>query len=118
MGSASQARETLSTVRTYRTFTLLGTKVPNARDEERTPRRCHSSQCAAYEKAISLDDAFLDAHKNLAILCLTDNPTYQDRERTAKAMKHFQRYFDLGGKDPTLEQSYRQIKGFLDQAGR
>ena len=68
----------------------------------------------AYEKALALDDRFLDAHKNLAILCITDNPTYQDKERTEKAMKHFARYFELGGKDPKLEQSYRQIKGFLD----
>lgn len=72
---------------------------------------------AAYERALALDERFLDAHKNLAILCITDNPTYQDRERTAKAMKHFERYFALGGKDAALERPYRQVKAYLERSG-
>jgi len=71
----------------------------------------------AYEKAIALDDKFLDAHKNLAILCHTRNPTYADRERTAKAMKHYARYFELGGADESLKQMYDQLKGFFDAGG-
>jgi len=68
---------------------------------------------AAYELAIEKDEKFLDAHKNLAILCHTANPLYRDRERTKKALKHYALYFELGGKDPELERSYLQMKGFL-----
>jgi predicted Zn-dependent protease len=71
----------------------------------------------AYEKAIALDDKFLDAHKNLAILCHTKNPTYADKERTAKAMKHYARYFELGGVDETLKQTYEQMKSFFEANG-
>jgi tetratricopeptide (TPR) repeat protein len=71
----------------------------------------------AYETAIARDETFLDAHKNLAILCHTRNPTYQDRERTQKAMKHYERYFALGGKDPELQQAYETIKAYMDQLG-
>ncbi|MCI0587577.1 MAG: tetratricopeptide repeat protein, partial [Planctomycetes bacterium] len=53
----------------------------------------------AYEAALARDPKFLDAHKNLAILCHTRNPTYQDRARTEKAMAHYERYFALGGAD-------------------
>jgi tetratricopeptide (TPR) repeat protein len=68
---------------------------------------------AAYEAALAKDPKFLDAHKNLAILCVTDNPVYSDKERTAKAMEHFAKYFELGGKDEELRQTYEQIKGFV-----
>lgn len=70
---------------------------------------------AAYEEALKRDDKFLDAHKNLAILCHTRNPTYQDLERTDKAIEHYARYFELGGKDKELEQVYLQFKGFYDE---
>jgi Flp pilus assembly protein TadD len=69
----------------------------------------------AYEKAIALDETFLDAHKNLAILCTTQNPLYSDKERTEKAFRHYEKYFELGGNDPELEQTYRTIKGYLEQ---
>jgi len=69
----------------------------------------------AYEKAIELDEQFLDAHKNLAILCHTRNPTYQDVERTAKALAHYERYFALGGKDKELQRLYLTVKGVLDK---
>ena len=69
----------------------------------------------AYEKAIALDETFLDAHKNLAILCTTKNPLYRDKERTEKAFRHYEKYFELGGNDPELEQTYRTIKGYLEQ---
>ena len=68
----------------------------------------------AYEAAIAKDPKFLDAHKNLAILCIADNPTYQNRERTQKAFDHFAKYFELGGKDEELRQTYLTIKGFLE----
>jgi tetratricopeptide (TPR) repeat protein len=71
----------------------------------------------AYEKAIGKDDKFIDAHKNLAILCVAKSNTYQDRERVKKAFEHFQRYFDLGGKDEALRQDYLQIKAVLAEYG-
>jgi len=69
----------------------------------------------AYQKALKRDDTFLDAHKNLAILCTTKNPLYRDKERTEKAFRHYEKYFELGGNDPELEQTYRTIKGYLEQ---
>lgn len=71
----------------------------------------------AYEKAIAKDDRFLDAHKNLAILCVAQSNTYQDRARVKKAFEHFQRYFDLGGKDAELKETYQTIKDVLAQYG-
>jgi tetratricopeptide (TPR) repeat protein len=68
----------------------------------------------SYEKAIAKDDKFIDAHKNLAILCVTKNPGYQNKERTKKALDHFKRYFELGGKDEKLKADYEQIKGFVE----
>jgi tetratricopeptide (TPR) repeat protein len=72
----------------------------------------------AYEAALERDDKFLDAHKNLAILCHTRNPTYADRERTEKAMAHYARYFELGGSDAKLKQMYDTMKAFFEQNGR
>lgn len=71
----------------------------------------------AYEKAIAKDDTFLDAHKNLAIVCTTRNPLYQDTARTKKAFKHYARYFELGGRDNELKGIYETIKGYLEQNG-
>ena len=72
----------------------------------------------AYESAIAKDPKFLDAHKNLAILCITDNPVYSNRERTKKAFDHFKKYFELGGKDEELRQTFETIKSVLgDQGG-
>jgi len=68
----------------------------------------------AYEEALKKDPKFLDAHKNLAILCVADNPSYTNRERTQKAFDHFAKYFELGGKDDELKQTYLTIKGFLE----
>jgi tetratricopeptide (TPR) repeat protein len=70
-----------------------------------------------YEKAIAKDDKFIDAHKNLAILCVSQNPNYQDKDKTKKALEHFKRYFELGGKDEQLKQTYEQIKGFIEGKG-
>lgn len=75
----------------------------------------HDEAIEAYEEAIQRDDSFIDAHKNLAILCHTQSRTYQDIERTKKSLKHYERYFELGGKDPKLEQLYRTTKNFLEQ---
>ena len=61
---------------------------------------------AAYEAAIARDGTFIDAHKNLAILCTTQNPMYSNKERTQKALKHYERYFELGGEDEELQQIY------------
>jgi tetratricopeptide (TPR) repeat protein len=68
---------------------------------------------ASYEKALKLDDTFLDAHKNLAILCIAQNPVYTNRERTEKAMKHFDRYFALGGRDAEVKRIYDTLQSFL-----
>jgi tetratricopeptide (TPR) repeat protein len=70
-----------------------------------------------YEKAIAKDERFLDAHKNLAILCVAQSNTYQDRARVKKAFEHFQKYFDLGGKDADLKDIYQTIKDVLAQYG-
>jgi len=67
----------------------------------------------SYEKALALDANFLDAHKNLAILCHTQNPVYQDAVRTEKSLAHYAKYFELGGRDPELQHSYEQFKGFM-----
>jgi len=72
----------------------------------------------SYEKAIAKDDKFIDAHKNLAILCVAKNPGYQNKERTKKALEHFKRYFELGGKDEKLKGDYEQIKGFVERGGK
>jgi tetratricopeptide (TPR) repeat protein len=67
----------------------------------------------AYEAALAKDPKFLDAHKNLAILCVTDNPLYSNKQRTQKALEHFARYFELGGKDEELKRTYESIKAFI-----
>jgi tetratricopeptide (TPR) repeat protein len=72
----------------------------------------------AYEQALALDEAFLDAHKNLAILCHTMSATYSNAERVEKSLAHYERYFALGGVDPALENAYRQMKGFLGSMRR
>ncbi len=69
-----------------------------------------------YEKAIALDASFLDAHKNLAILCIAQNPVYTDAKRTAKAMEHFAAYEKLGGRDASVLQIYGQLKSFMQPA--
>ncbi len=71
----------------------------------------------AYEKALSKDDKFIDAHKNLAILCVTKNASYTDKERSKKALEHFKRYFELGGKDEQLKTTYEQMKTYLEGHG-
>lgn len=68
---------------------------------------------AAYEKAIALDATFLDAHKNLAILCIAQNPVYTNAKRTAIALDHFEKYRQLGGRDPKVLEVYAQLEGFL-----
>jgi tetratricopeptide (TPR) repeat protein len=66
-----------------------------------------------YEKAIALDGNFIDAHKNLAILCIAQNPVYTNTKRTTLAMKHFDLYFKLGGKDAQVQQIYNTLQKFI-----
>jgi len=68
-----------------------------------------------YQKALELDPNFVDAHKNLAILCHTMSKTYSIKERVELAYAHYERYFALGGKDPELERTYKDLLGFKDQ---
>jgi tetratricopeptide (TPR) repeat protein len=68
-----------------------------------------------YERALALDATFLDAHKNLAILCHTLSNTYQDKARTKLAFAHYERYFALGGKDAALRAMYDNLVNFKDQ---
>ncbi len=68
----------------------------------------------AYEKALAKDDGFLDAHKNLAILCTSRNPLYGNAARTKKALAHYARYFELGGRDEGLRQVYTTIRSVLE----
>lgn len=70
---------------------------------------------SSYEAALKLDDTFVDAHKNLAILCIAQNPLYTNKERTEKAMKHFDRYFALGGRDEEVKQIWDTLQQFLKQ---
>jgi tetratricopeptide (TPR) repeat protein len=71
---------------------------------------------AAYEKALLLDPAFLDAHKNLAILCHVKSNTYQDQARVKKAFAHYEKYFELGGSDARLKQMYDTMKAYFEEA--
>jgi len=68
-----------------------------------------------YREALARDPSFIDAHKNLAILCHTLSDTYQDKVRVEMAFEHYGRYFELGGKDPELRGMYDQLLGFRDQ---
>lgn len=68
-----------------------------------------------YQKALAKDPNFLDAHKNLAILCHTLSNTYQDKERTKLAFAHYERYFGLGGSDKDLRAMYDNLLRFKKQ---
>ena len=70
---------------------------------------------AQYQAALKLDPSFVDAHKNLAILCHTLSNTYKVRERVLLAYEHYERYFALGGKDPELERMYKDLLSFKEQ---
>ena len=69
---------------------------------------------AAYERALAKDDHFLDAHKDLAILCHVKSNTYQDQVRVKKAFEHYERYFALGGADERLKQMYATMKAYFE----
>lgn len=71
----------------------------------------------SYRAALERDERFLDAHKNLGILCHTLSDTYQIVERNRIAMRHYALYFELGGKDPRLAQTFEQMKAFLTPEG-
>jgi tetratricopeptide (TPR) repeat protein len=68
-----------------------------------------------YRTALERDPDFIDAHKNLAILCHTLSNTYQDKERVLLAYAHYERYFALGGRDPGLRSMYDSLVSFKQQ---
>jgi len=68
-----------------------------------------------YQLALERDADFLDAHKNLAILCHTLSNTYQVRERVELAYAHYERYFELGGKDAALQAMFADLVKFKDR---
>jgi tetratricopeptide (TPR) repeat protein len=78
----------------------------------------HKDAIEAYERALAKDDKFLDAHKNLAILCHVQSNTYQDQARVKKAFEHYERYFELGGADAKLKQMYDTMKAYFAQQGQ
>jgi tetratricopeptide (TPR) repeat protein len=67
-----------------------------------------------YQLALSKDETFLDAHKNLAILCHTLSKSYTIRERTLLAYEHYKLYFELGGGDETLRALYDELLRYKD----
>lgn len=70
---------------------------------------------AQYQLVLRKDPGFLDAHKNLAILCHTLSKDYTLKERVQLAYEHYRRYFELGGGDPTLRAMYDRLLEFKDQ---
>lgn len=68
-----------------------------------------------YQAALERDGTFLDAHKNLAILCHTLSDDYEDKDRVRLAYAHYARYFELGGGDESLRATYEQLLQFKDQ---
>ena len=68
-----------------------------------------------YQAALERDPNFIDAHKNLAILCHTLSNTYKVKERVELAYEHYERYFALGGKDQELRKMYADLLSFKDQ---
>lgn len=70
---------------------------------------------AQYELALAKDESYLDAHKNLAILCHTLSKNYTIRERTLLAYEHYKLYFELGGGDDTLRALYDELLRYKDQ---
>jgi len=68
-----------------------------------------------YQLALERDPNFIDAHKNLAILCHTLSNTYRVKERVELAYAHYERYFALGGKDPELKAMHENLLAFKDQ---
>ncbi|MEQ1892051.1 MAG: tetratricopeptide repeat protein [Planctomycetota bacterium] len=68
-----------------------------------------------YQLALERDPTYLDAHKNLAILCHTLSNTYQLKERVELAYAHYQQYFDLGGRDAELKTMFDSLVAFKEQ---
>ncbi len=68
---------------------------------------------AAYQKAIALDPGFLDARRNLAIVCVTQNPGYKDEKRTKIALEQLAAYVKLGGREPSLKRLAEELPGYL-----
>ena len=66
-----------------------------------------------YQKAISLDPSFLDARKNLAIVCVTQNPSYTNAKRTKIALEQLEAYVKLGGRDEAVKRLAETLPQFV-----
>lgn len=70
---------------------------------------------AQYQRALELDPTFVDAHKNLAILCHTLSANYTDKARAKLAYEHYAAYFELGGGDTYLRGLYDELLRYKDE---
>ena len=67
-----------------------------------------------YQKAIALDSNFLDARRNLAIVCVTQNPSYTNAKRTKIALEQLEAYVaSLGGRDESLKNLAETLPQFV-----
>lgn len=70
---------------------------------------------AQYQRTLELDPTFVDAHKNLAILCHTLSRDYTDKQRAKLAYDHYAAYFRLGGGDQRLRAMYDELLKYEEQ---
>jgi len=70
---------------------------------------------AQYLRTLELDPTFVDAHKNLAILCHTLSDNYTDKARAKLAYEHYAAYFELGGGDERLRGMYDELLVYREQ---
>ncbi|HVS18570.1 MAG TPA: tetratricopeptide repeat protein, partial [Planctomycetota bacterium] len=70
---------------------------------------------AQYLRTLELDPTFVDAHKNVAILCHTLSRNYTDKVRARLAYEHYAAYFELGGGDEFLRGMYEELLKYREQ---
>ena len=68
---------------------------------------------ALYQRAIALDGGLLDARRNLIIVCVTQNPVYQNAKRTRIALDQLESYVKLGGRDASIRRLAETLPQFF-----